>query len=328
MGSWSPQSRSVGAVIEGRRADRSSCGPAIKGPPGIGQEIIGAPIGSAEVRDRDAARGGGENQAVDQRGGRERQPDRDQAAHGLRDDVDRFGDVPQCQADEVVDPVHVGVGWLVSQSRPRQQDPFRSEAAGDGFPERGAAPGSGQEEDFGGAGRHESGAEIVPRACAPFSVRVEDGRVDKLQCRASLAGVTLPVASLAGPYLVCRARVESRRRAGRSGWCVQHGCATDRAQDPSGSRDPFTADMLPQTTAMAESVRQFIIQGITSSGSKFRPSDWAERLAGVMSPFRPKGSVASPFTYSPYVVPTFIDGVKCVVVDERLRALEPWPGSS
>lgn len=81
--------------------------------------------------------------------------------------------------------------------------------------------------------------------------------------------------------------------------------------------------MLPQTTAMAESVRQFIIQGITSSGSKFRPSDWAERLAGVMSPFRPKGSVASPFTYSPYVVPTFIDGVKCVVVDERLRALEP-----
>lgn len=74
---------------------------------------------------------------------------------------------------------------------------------------------------------------------------------------------------------------------------------------------------------MAESVRQFIIQGITSSGSKFRPSDWAERLAGVMSPFRPKGSVASPFTYSPYVVPTFIDGVKCVVVDERLRALEP-----
>jgi len=74
---------------------------------------------------------------------------------------------------------------------------------------------------------------------------------------------------------------------------------------------------------MAESVKQFIIQGITSGGGKFRPSDWAERLAGVMSPYRPKGSVASPLTYSPYVVPTFVDGVKCVVVDERLRALEP-----
>ncbi|GAA4343124.1 DUF3579 domain-containing protein [Pigmentiphaga soli] len=74
---------------------------------------------------------------------------------------------------------------------------------------------------------------------------------------------------------------------------------------------------------MAESVRHFIIQGITSSGHTFRPSDWAERLAGVMSPFRPQGSAASHLTYSPYVFPTVIGGVKCVVVDPRLRQLEP-----
>ncbi len=74
---------------------------------------------------------------------------------------------------------------------------------------------------------------------------------------------------------------------------------------------------------MAERVKHFIIQGITSSGSTFRPSDWAERLAGVMSSFRPPGSVANRLTYSPYVVPTFMDGVKCVVVDPRLRALQP-----
>lgn len=74
---------------------------------------------------------------------------------------------------------------------------------------------------------------------------------------------------------------------------------------------------------MVESVSRFIIQGKTSSGSTFRPSDWAERLAGVMSAFRPAGSVANHLTYSPYVVPTHIDGVKCVVVDPRLRALEP-----
>jgi hypothetical protein len=28
-------------------------------------------------------------------------------------------------------------------------------------------------------------------------------------------------------------------------------------------------------------------------------------------------------TYSPYVVPRLIDGVRCVVVDARLRELEP-----
>ncbi|CAM4081494.1 DUF3579 domain-containing protein [Kerstersia similis] len=74
---------------------------------------------------------------------------------------------------------------------------------------------------------------------------------------------------------------------------------------------------------MTEQVSQHIIHGVTESGQRFRPSDWAERLAGVMAPFRPVGSPASHLTYSPYVVPTVIDGVRCVVVDNRLRELEP-----
>ena len=74
---------------------------------------------------------------------------------------------------------------------------------------------------------------------------------------------------------------------------------------------------------MADSVKQLIIQGITSSGSTFRPSDWAERLAGVMACFRPAGSASSHITYSPYVVPRFIDGIKCVVVHRDLRDAEP-----
>ncbi|MGO1766510.1 MAG: DUF3579 domain-containing protein [Advenella sp.] len=72
-------------------------------------------------------------------------------------------------------------------------------------------------------------------------------------------------------------------------------------------------------------VQQLIIHGVTEEGQRFRPSDWAERLAGVMSHFRP-GGVAGPgqhITYSPYVVPNNIDGVKCVIVDCRLRELEP-----
>lgn len=74
---------------------------------------------------------------------------------------------------------------------------------------------------------------------------------------------------------------------------------------------------------MTDTVRQLIIQGVTTSGARFRPSDWAERLAGVMARFRPAGSAYSHLTYSPYAVPTLLDGIKCVVVDERLRALEP-----
>jgi hypothetical protein len=72
--------------------------------------------------------------------------------------------------------------------------------------------------------------------------------------------------------------------------------------------------------------RQFIIQGITKEGRTFRPSDWAERLAGVMAPYRPGGVGRGPdahIGYSPYCTPRTIDGVKCVIVSEAIKALEP-----
>ena len=61
-------------------------------------------------------------------------------------------------------------------------------------------------------------------------------------------------------------------------------------------------------------------------GRTFRPSDWAERLAGAMSSFRPGGAragIGAHIGYSPYCVPRVINGVKCVIVNEELRALEP-----
>ena len=68
--------------------------------------------------------------------------------------------------------------------------------------------------------------------------------------------------------------------------------------------------------------QEIVIQGITSDGRSFRPSDWAERLAGVMSPFRPgEAQPGSHLSYSPWCVPTVIDGVKCVVVNSQLREL-------
>ncbi len=74
---------------------------------------------------------------------------------------------------------------------------------------------------------------------------------------------------------------------------------------------------------MSQLVQKLIIHGETRAGQRFRPSDWAERLSGVMSQFRPEGSTGGPMTYSPYVVPRVIDNVRCVVVDERLRELSP-----
>ena len=74
--------------------------------------------------------------------------------------------------------------------------------------------------------------------------------------------------------------------------------------------------------------REFFIQGITLAGKTFRPSDWSERLAGALSSFRPKNAqfasrIGAHIAYSPYCVPRVIDGVKCVIVNEALRGLEP-----
>jgi hypothetical protein len=72
-------------------------------------------------------------------------------------------------------------------------------------------------------------------------------------------------------------------------------------------------------------VKEIFILGLTQSGRIFRPSDWAERLAGVMSPFRPGGAQNRfhPASYSPWCLPTTLNGTKCVVVHTDLRNAEP-----
>lgn len=71
---------------------------------------------------------------------------------------------------------------------------------------------------------------------------------------------------------------------------------------------------------------EFFILGVTSDGRQFRPSDWVERLCGVMSCFQPPGVVVgrnSRLQFSPYVQPTVLNGTKAVVVDAKLKDLEP-----
>ena len=70
---------------------------------------------------------------------------------------------------------------------------------------------------------------------------------------------------------------------------------------------------------------EFFILGLTTDGKQFRPSDWADRLCGVMSCFRPAGTGGrnAHLQYSPLVRPTMINGVKAVVVSESLKDIEP-----
>jgi Protein of unknown function (DUF3579) len=62
-----------------------------------------------------------------------------------------------------------------------------------------------------------------------------------------------------------------------------------------------------------------VIKGLTRDGQQFRPSDWSDRLCGVMSAF----GADEQLRYSPLVQPALRDGLRCVIVRKELAALEP-----
>ena len=61
-----------------------------------------------------------------------------------------------------------------------------------------------------------------------------------------------------------------------------------------------------------------VIEGVTTEGDEFRPSDWAERISGKLATFKGKRVV-----YSPLLTPSMKNGHKCVIVDEALKASDP-----
>lgn len=64
---------------------------------------------------------------------------------------------------------------------------------------------------------------------------------------------------------------------------------------------------------------EIVIQGITSEGRTFRPSDWAERLAGILSSF----DTHQKLSYHAFVRPMMLDSVRCVAVDKKLEKIHP-----
>lgn len=63
---------------------------------------------------------------------------------------------------------------------------------------------------------------------------------------------------------------------------------------------------------------EILIQGMTTKGKRFRPSDWSERLSGILSSFN-----TGRLSYHQYVRPLLVDNVSCVAVDKKLAELHP-----
>lgn len=63
---------------------------------------------------------------------------------------------------------------------------------------------------------------------------------------------------------------------------------------------------------------EIIILGVTEGGATFRPSDWSERLAGVLSSFGENNKIS----YSPYLRPIMLDDMRCVAVERRLEKVD------
>jgi hypothetical protein len=70
---------------------------------------------------------------------------------------------------------------------------------------------------------------------------------------------------------------------------------------------------------MLEDALELVIVGATAAGRPFRPSDWAERLCGMMSVFGEDRHLS----YSPFLKPVMSNGVRCVVVKRELELIDP-----
>jgi hypothetical protein len=68
-----------------------------------------------------------------------------------------------------------------------------------------------------------------------------------------------------------------------------------------------------------QSAGEVVIRGITSQGRPFRPSDWAERLASILSHVGNDNRL----NYSPQLCPVTRSGIRCVVVQRELERQDP-----
>ncbi|CAE6857679.1 MULTISPECIES: DUF3579 domain-containing protein [Paraburkholderia] len=69
--------------------------------------------------------------------------------------------------------------------------------------------------------------------------------------------------------------------------------------------------------------QHFLIKGTTYSGKTFRPSDWAERLTGVITLFVGDRRPGIHIACTPLAMPIVQDDVKCLLVSGDLQLICP-----
>ncbi|KVN99729.1 hypothetical protein WJ70_04275 [Burkholderia ubonensis] len=67
----------------------------------------------------------------------------------------------------------------------------------------------------------------------------------------------------------------------------------------------------------------YLIRGVTRAQKTFRPGDWPERLAGVITLFVGEKRPGFPSALTRLAAPVVDGGVKCLLVSHELRAVCP-----
>jgi hypothetical protein len=70
---------------------------------------------------------------------------------------------------------------------------------------------------------------------------------------------------------------------------------------------------------MNDGKTEIIIESTTRDGKAFRPSDWIDRICSSYATFGENRKLR----YSPYLKPEVISGTRCLVVDMKLKDVNP-----
>ncbi len=70
---------------------------------------------------------------------------------------------------------------------------------------------------------------------------------------------------------------------------------------------------------MIDTTNKIVIKGITTDGRKFRPSDWAQRIATAVGTLTSSRRIK----FHPKVSISVIDGVNSIVIASELKDEEP-----
>lgn len=82
---------------------------------------------------------------------------------------------------------------------------------------------------------------------------------------------------------------------------------------------PCSSTKIQSSAMLICEMDEIIIHGTTSKGKVFRPSDWAERLCGILSSFNKDNRLS----YHEWVQPIVLDKVRCVAIDPKLAEINP-----